>query len=429
MRKGVIPKSLNICLVGTRFQILSRKSDHGFLWSIARGLARRGHQVTVLSTTSSLARSEVVRDGVRTFYLEEGLQFRGKSYFSDLALRKFRELHKEKPFHILHGLDNSAYKIAKTKDELHLAVAYDVEATQMSQLFSILGMGQETLTSLLTTGLAVTYKFVTTFFGRDRKLLETADGIFVTNPQQRLILERYYLYPDFHIYTVPYGIEIGDLSPKEKSAELKATLGLPENSHIAVTISDMTELHELKNILLSFEKVAIKKPNAYLIVVGNGPLFKQIEFEVLNLALGNRVILTGAQKSQDILDYVLLGDLFINLSSRTTGFEPSMIEAMAQKKVIIGSEVSPIGHIIDDGVDGFLLRPADIESLAQLMLEIFSGTIAVAEIGERARKKVVDLFDTQKMIASILEAYQKILLKTGFYRVPGAQIEASEAPR
>ncbi|MBK7961012.1 MAG: glycosyltransferase family 4 protein [Bdellovibrionales bacterium] len=393
MRKGVIPKSLNICLVGTRFQILSRKSDHGFLWSIARGLARRGHQVTVLSTTSSLARSEVVRDGVRTFYLEEGLQFRGKSYFSDLALRKFRELHKEKPFHILHGLDNSAYKIAKTKDELHLAVAYDVEATQMSQLFSILGMGQETLTSLLTTGLAVTYKFVTTFFA------------------------------------VPYGIEIGDLSPKEKSAELKATLGLPENSHIAVTISDMTELHELKNILLSFEKVAIKKPNAYLIVVGNGPLFKQIEFEVLNLALGNRVILTGAQKSQDILDYVLLGDLFINLRSRTTGFEPSMIEAMAQKKVIIGSEVSPIGHIIDDGVDGFLLRPADIESLAQLMLEIFSGTIAVAEIGERARKKVVDLFDTQKMIASILEAYQKILLKTGFYRVPGAQIEASEAPR
>lgn len=418
MQKVVIPDALNICLVGTRFQILSRRSDHGFLWSIARGLARRGHQVTVLSTTSSLARSEVVRDGVRTFYLEEGLQYRGKSYFSELALRKFRELHKEKPFHILHGLDNSAYKIAKSKGELHLAVAYDVEATQMSQLFSILGMGQETLTSLLTTGLAVTYKFLTTYFGSDRKLLQTADGIFVTNPQQRLILERYYLFPDYHIYTVPYGIEIGDLSPKEKSAELKANLGLPENSHIAVTISDMTELHELRNILLSFEKVAIKKPNAYLIVVGNGPLFKQIEFEVLNLALGNRVIMTGAQKSQDILDYVLLGDLFINLSSRTTGFEPSMIEAMAQKKVIIGSEVSPIGHIIEDGIDGYLLRPADIESLAQLMLEIFSGTIAIAEIGERARKKVVDLFDTQKMIASILDAYQKILLQTDFYKLP-----------
>ena len=420
MSKVLIPESLNICLVGTRFQILSRRSDHGFLWPIARGLARRGHQVTVLSTTSAFGKSEVVRDGVRTFYLEEGLRSRGKSYFPELALRKIQELHKEKPFHILHGLDNSAYKIAKLKHQLKIAVAYDVEATQMSQLFSILGMGQETLASLLTTGMALTYKFLTTFFGGDRKLLETADGIFVTNPQQRQILERYYLYPDYHTYTVPYGIEIGDLSPKEKSIDLRAALGLPENCHVAVTISDMTELHEIKNILQAFEKVAIKKPNAYLIIVGNGPLFKQIEFEVLNYALGNRVLMTGAQKSADILDYVLLGDLFINLSSRTTGFEPSMIEAMAQKKVIIGSEVSPIGQIIEDGVDGFLLRPADIDSLAQLMIEIFSGSMSVSEIGEQARKKVVDLFDTQKMIASMLDAYQKILLETGFYKLPKA---------
>lgn len=423
MKKVALPESLNICLVGTRFQILSRRSDHGFLWPIARGLARRGHQVTVLSTTSPVGRSEILRDGVRTFYLEEGIRNQGKSYFPELALRKFQELNKEKPFHILHGLDNSAYKIARYKDEYKFAVAFDVEATQMSQIFSILGMGQGTVTSLLTTGIAVAYKFLTTFFGGDRKLLEKADGIFVTNPQQRLLLERYYLYPDYHTYTVPYGIEIGDLSPKEKSIELRAALGLPENSHIAITISDMTELREIKNILLAFEKVAIKKPNAFLIIVGNGPLFKQIEFEILNFALGNRILMTGAQKAADILDYILLGDVFINLSARTTGFEPSMIEAMAQKKVIIGSEVSPIGHIIEDGVDGFLLRPADIDSLAQLMIEIFSGTISTQNIGEKARKKVVDLFDTQKMIGSILDAYQKILLNTRYYKNPNVQVK------
>lgn len=412
----MIPESLNICLVGSRFQILSRRSDHGFLWPIARGLARRGHQVTVLSTTSPIGKAEVVREGVRTFYLEEGLRHQGQSYFEELALRKFTQLHAEKPFHILHGLDHSAYRIARLKHQFKIAVAYDVEATQMSQLFSILGMGQETVASLLTTALAVTYKFLTTYFGGDRQLLETADGVFVTNPQQRVLLERYYLYPDFHTYTVPYGIEIGDLSPKEKSAELRKTLSIPENAHVAVTISDMTELAEIKNILLAFERVAIKKPNAYLLIVGNGPLFKRIEFEILNLALGNRVLMTGALKSTDILDYVLLADVFVNLSARTTGFEPSMIEAMAQKKVIIGSEVSPIGQIIEDGVDGFLLRPADIESLAHLMIEIFSGALATQEIGEKARQKVVDLFDTQKMIVSILDAYQKILRKTGYYK-------------
>src|SRR5690606_5230507 len=135
---------------------------------------------------------------------------------------------------------------------------------------------------------------------------------------------------------VPYGIDMGDLAPREKSIELKQKLGIPEHSQIAVTISDMTEARQITPILQAFEKVAIKKPNAYLIIVGNGPRVKEIEFEILKRALGSRVILPGAVKTTDLMDYILIGDVYINLSARTTGFEPSMIEAMAQKRVIIG---------------------------------------------------------------------------------------------
>jgi 1,2-diacylglycerol 3-alpha-glucosyltransferase len=256
---------------------------------------------------------------------------------------------------------------------------------------------------------------MTTYFGTDRKLLKTADGIFVNNPQQRIILERYYLYPDFHIYTVPYGMELGDLSPKEESYEYRKKWNLSTNAHVVVTISDMTEIRELQNLMRSFEKVAVKKPNAYLIIVGNGPYFKQIEFEMLNLALGNRVILPGALTSRDLIEFILMADVYVDMSSRSTGFEASLIEAMAQKKVIVGSEVSPIANVVEDGVDGFLLRPADIDSLANILIEIFSGTLPAEEIGDKARQKVIDLFDTQKMISSVLDAYRKILLNTGMY--------------
>lgn len=414
-KKKALPESLNICLVSNRFQILSRSTDAGFLWPIARGLAKQGHKVTVISTKSPIGKAEINRDGVRTFYLQEsGSSFKNLK-FEEAALRKFIELHKNEPFHILHSLDNSGRRIARRKEEFKVAVAYDAEATQMSQLFSILGMSQETLGSLITTAVAVTYKFLTTYFGTDRKLLKTADGVFVNNPQQRIILERYYLYPDFHIYTVPYGMELGDLSPKEESVEYRKKWNLSSNAHVVVTISDMTEIRELQNLLRSFEKVAVKKPNAYLIIVGNGPYFKQVEFEMLNLALGNRVILPGALSSRDLIEFILMADVYVDMSSRSTGFEASLIEAMAQKKVIIGSEVSPIANVVEDGVDGFLLRPADIESLASLLIEIFSGTMPAEEIGDKARQKVIDLFDTQKMIRSVLDAYRKILLNTGLY--------------
>lgn len=414
--KSKLPENLNICLTSYRFPILSRATDHGFLWPIARGLARQGHKVTVLSTSSFLKKSEVIRDSVRVLYLHEGAKSLSHLNFQMAVRQKFAQLHKEEPFHLVHSIDNSGYRIGTRKKEFNVAMAYDVEATQMSQLFAILAMKRETLGSMLTTAIATAYKFLTTYYGGDRQLLSTADGIFVTNPQQRIILERYYLYPDFHTYTVPYGIELGDLSPKEKSLELRKKLGLPENSHVAVTISDMTEVQELIPLLKAFEKVAIKKPNSYLILVGNGPRFKDIEFEVLNLALGNRVILTGAVPSPEIEDYIVLGDVFVNMSSRTTGFEPSTLEAMAQKKVVMGSEVSPIANIIEDGRDGFLLRPADVESMSNLLVEIFSGTMPADEIGERARQRVVDLFDTPKLVQSVSDAYQKILLNTGMYK-------------
>ncbi|QDK46678.1 glycosyltransferase family 1 protein [Bdellovibrio sp. ZAP7] len=415
-KKSALPESLNICLTSHRFPILSRATDHGFLWPIARGLAREGHKVTVISANSPLKKPEVTRDGVRVFYLNEGEKNLAHLRFQMAVRQKFMQLHRETPFHIVHSIDKSGYRIGNRKKDLNVAVAYDVEATQMSQLFAILAMKQETLPSILTTGLATAYKFLTTYYGGDRQLLSTADGIFVTNPQQKIILERYYLYPDFHTYTVPYGIDLGDLTPKEQSLELRNKLNLPENSHIAVTINDMTDAHEMLPLLQAFEKVAIKKPNSYLIVVGNGPKFKDVEYQVLNLALGNRVILAGAVPASELEDYIVLGDVFINMGSRSTGFEPSTLEAMAQKKVVMGSEVSPIANIIEDGRDGFLLRPADVDSISNLLVEIFSGTMPADEIGERARQRVMDLFDTGKMVQAVIDAYRKILLNTGMYK-------------
>lgn len=402
-------KLLKICIISRRFQIQSRSSDHGFLWSIAKGLALLGHQVTVISYSSPMNQFKIERDQVTSYFLnDEGSKYKRTS-FEESVYQHFLELHKLQAFDLVHSLDSSGIKIAKNKKSLKVAFAFDVEATQMSQIFAILGMRQETLSGLLTTAFALLYKFLTTYWGGDREVLKYADGIFVTHPQQRIMLERYYLYPDFHIYSVPYGIEVGDLTPKEKSLELKKSLNLPENSHIAVTISDMTDYIELKNILMAFEKVATKKPNSYMIIVGNGPLYGKIEYLVLSLALGNRVILTGALKNTEVLDYIVISDTYVNLSSRSTGFEPTQIEAMAQKKVIIGSEVSPISNVVEDGVDGFLIRPADTESLSNLLIEIFSGSLPSEEIGEKARQKVLEMFDTQKMILTVNNSYQKII--------------------
>ncbi|MFN9067728.1 MAG: glycosyltransferase family 4 protein [Bdellovibrionales bacterium] len=397
--------------MGSRFQVLSRASDGGFLWPMARGLARRGIDVTVFSSRGTISKPFVERDGVKTYFLNDKDSSLKNLNFEEACYRKFVELHNQNPFHIVHGLDSGALKIAKNKSKFKVGVAFDVEATQMSQIFSILGRGHETLGSLLQMGVALTYKFLSTYFATDRALINTADGMFVAHPQQRFVLERYYLYPELSIYTLPYGLELSDFKGIDDPNEVKKKWNLPENSQLAVTFSDLNEIQEILHLLSGFEKVAVKKPSSYLLIIGNGPLYKQVEFEILQKALGSRVLLLGAIAEDQALDLVGISDVYINLSSRTTGFETSLIEAMAQKKVIIGSEVSPISHIIEDGVDGFLLRPADRETLSNLLIEIFSGAIPTQELGERARKKVIELFDVKKMTDLAIDAYNQILQK------------------
>ena len=416
MVKRPFPVNLNICLMAQKFPILGRASDHGLLWPIATGLAAQGHKVTIIAGKSNMGKTKVERGGVTAYFLLEGTNLNSRETFSKLALAKFQEIHKDIPFDLVHSIDNSALKVGELKNELKVAVAYDADATQMVQIVSILGMRQETVGGVLSTAIAVVYKFLSTYYGGDRTLLKTANGIFVTNPQQRLMLERYYLYPDFHIYTVPYGLEVGNLEPREAAQSVRTSLNIPNSAQIALTISDMIENDELKPLLKAFEKVAIKKPNAYLIILGNGPKWKELEFEILNLALGRRVLMVGAIKEVDLPDYISICNVFINLSARTTGFESILIEAMAQEKLVIGSEVSAVANIIDDGVDGFLLRPADTFSLAEILIDIFSGTIIPGPIGEKARNKVMNFFDTKKMVQATVDAYFKMINNSGFFQ-------------
>lgn len=416
MARATLPEKLNVCLVTRKFPVWGRASEHGFLWVIARGLAQKGHSVTVLSSETATGQSEVEQHGVKVFYLNQGKQGRRAEVFADRVQSKFVELHTQKPFHLIHSVDTSARKVSSYSSSYKVAVAYDVEATQMSQLFAIMGMAQETLGSLLATSFAVAYKFIRTFLRGDRQLLKTAHGVFVSSPQQRIALERYYLYPDARIYSVPYGIEIGDLAPREKSDELRKKLGVPETAKVIMTITDMTDVGEIKSLLYAFADAIIKKPNARMIIIGNGPRFKEIEYQVLKLALGSKVIFAGALTNIELPDYISLSDAFVNLSSRTTGFEPSLLEAMAQKKVIIGSEVSPIATIVEHGKDGFLIRPADVSELAILLHDLFNERLSISDIGEHARQKVTGLFDPEKMVRETIDAYYAILKSTGYYR-------------
>ncbi|MDX9732233.1 MAG: glycosyltransferase, partial [Bdellovibrionales bacterium] len=128
------------------------------------------------------------------------------------------------------------------------------------------------------------------------------------------------------------------------------------------------------------------------------------------------VIFTGDLSHEDQVRAIMRADVFVNLSARTSGFEPSLLEAMAHGKVVIGSEMSPMAAMIEHGLEGFLVRPAYVGEITELLLAVFEQQLPTEQIGEAARAKITALFDAEKMVVETLKAYRSILEATGRYR-------------
>tara|TARA_B100001248_G_scaffold262728_1_gene261747 strand:+ start:19680 stop:20930 length:1251 start_codon:yes stop_codon:yes gene_type:complete len=415
MAKPTLPHELNICIISRKFPLSGRAADHSYLLYIAKGLVKRGHHVTVLAHSNQVGKSLEEQEGIKAYYLNQN-QLVPEDKYADLVKERFAKLHREKPFHMVHCIDNSGAKVLKYKKHYQVTTMMDVEATRMGEVISILGMSQETPWGAIRTALSVTYKFLRTYFSTDRALLKKADGVIVTSPQQRIALERYYLYPDRRIFTISYGLQVSENINEENAQAIRKKLEIREDDFCIITFSDMLEINEITTIIKAFEQLVIKKPNSRLVIVGKGPRYKDIEFMVLNHALGSKVVMTGAIKNTEIPDYISTCNVYINLSSRTSGFESSLLESMAQQKIVIGSEVSALSSLIENGIDGFLIRPADIEGLFQLFMDIMNKQIAVEEMQVHAYKKVMNFSDPQKMTDDCVNAYFDILRLSGKYK-------------
>ncbi len=402
-----VKDKLHVCFLVDRFSISGRASKHGFLIPVARGLARKGHKITVVSgQSSSYNETSLQEDNLKVHFVK------GMGRRLEVAFRKqLVEVYEKKPFHILYIVCKKARFVAKLKKKYPFCVILDARSTEVSQLYSIISMSRSTFNGEIKTGLSVLYKFITNYYRKDRKLLKMSDALIVTNPREKNIFERYYLYPDWNTYILPYGIEIVEPSGKKKN-ELMKSFKLSYDQQIIATVTDMTVKEEVFPILKAFQKVVIKKPSSRMILVGTAPLSREIERKIYDLVLGNKVIVVGPVSHMDVTAYISLCDIFIDLSARTSGFEPSLLEAMSQKKVIIGSETGPISTIVENQTEGFLIRPFDKAFLEELIFSIFNKKIDSVEIGEKAHKKINHFFEPHIILEKTISTYFDTLKKS-----------------
>jgi PEP-CTERM/exosortase A-associated glycosyltransferase len=154
-------------------------------------------------------------------------------------------------------------------------------------------------------------------------------------------------------------------------------------------------------------------PKARLLLVGGGPQEIALKAQVEALNLKEKVIFTGRVPHADVGKYYSLVDLLVyprksmRLTHLVTPLKP--LEAMAQGKAVIASDVGGHKELISDNETGFLFSAGDSQELAQRLVELLADKNKLNSVVHAGRAYVEDVRNWQNSVRNYLPIYDALI--------------------
>ncbi len=133
------------------------------------------------------------------------------------------------------------------------------------------------------------------------------------------------------------GIDLTPFKKRVDSVTVRAELGIPADAFVVGHVGRFQEQKNHRFLLEIFAEVAKREQQAYLLLVGEGPLRPNIEQQALQMRLGDRVIFAGGRSDVPRLMMAAM-DVFL-LPSLNEGLPMTGIEAQAAGLPLILSDI------------------------------------------------------------------------------------------
>ena len=189
--------------------------------------------------------------------------------------------------------------------------------------------------------------------------------------------------------------------PREKQT-LRDRLGMVADVPTAVFVGRLAPEKELPSLVAGFAVAARKNSSARLVVVGDGVMRPELEQQVKELGIADRVLFAGMRRPDEICLFLQAADIFM-LTSRREGLPVSLIEAMSTGLPSVVTDLPANTQLVQDGVHGFHVPVGDSEAIGHALLRLVNDPETRFRFGIAART-VAAKFG----IDSVLDTYEDL---------------------
>jgi len=153
---------------------------------------------------------------------------------------------------------------------------------------------------------------------------------------------------------------------------------------------------------------AMKSINANLVIIGVGLEEKRLKDEVMRRGLEKKVFFLGKIENDQLINYYDACKIFCLPSvSPAETFGIVLLEAMARSKPVISTELGTGTSWVNvDGETGFVVSPRSSEELSNAINKILCNDRLREQMGNNAKKRVIDNFTREKVIDYLIELYK-----------------------
>lgn len=193
----------------------------------------------------------------------------------------------------------------------------------------------------------------------------------------------------------------------EGMAALRERYGIAPHEPVIGAVTRFYPTKGIHVLVSAFAEVLAARPEAWLLLVGQGPEEAALRAQCAALGVSSRVIFAGFQR--EIADHVGIQRVAA-MPSLAEGFGLSAAEALALGVPVVASRVGGLPDVVRDGVTGLLVPPADARALAAALLRVIEDDALHARLSAAARADV-ERFSLDRYVGRLVELYHDLCLR------------------